>query len=351
MKAFTKFALLLILSFQIISCDNDKIPSPSIEIMEDKIVCEKCDYFGSIIEADDDDLVVADAYHTIFIFERKNQELKLIKTIGFEVRSGIRSVLLKDGLLIFAHPDEDGTGIVYIYEKRLNDWEKIQELTIGRNQDDFGSSIDISDDFLVIGASAPYANKDEGRIYIYKKTSSGFVLDSEFKSQNSHGGDGFGASITIQDNIVLAGGGVPIHIYHYDGEWNFLRTEPLHTSKIVHHENNFVAKNSGGYDEMLYAFILNENGTYEPSNISFDFSNQELSGHGEILEIYGTTLLFALEMGNYCYTMEYLNNEWTNITKIEPQDNQSQAMIGLELTEDKIYVGGDFDNYVYIIDY
>jgi hypothetical protein len=54
--------------------------------------------------------------------------------------------------------------------------------------------------------------------------------------------------------------------------------------------------------------------------------------------------------------MEYLNNEWTDITKTEPEENHSMVMIGLEITEDKIYMGGEdndgyWKSYVYILDY
>ncbi len=355
MKAFTKISCLLILSFHFISCDNDKIPGPSIEIMTDKIVCEKCNGFGSIIEADGNDLVVADLYNHVFIFEYQNQELVLNKSIGFEKQTGILSVVLKDGILLFSHPDEDGTGIVYIYEKRSSDWEEIQKLTIGRHQDNFGSAMDISDDYLIIGANAPYidnldswVNTDEGIIYIYHKSSSGYVLERKFKAQDSHAADGFGSTVAIQGDIILAGGNTPIHIYQYDGEWKFLKTEPLHTGNIVHYENKFIAI----ADIMFYAFSVDQNGDYTISNEPDDFIDQDFYEQLGIIEVYKNYLLF--ESHNYCYILEYLNNEWTNSRKIEPASNQCSNIAGIELTDDKIYMGGqgdDYKDYVYMLEY
>jgi len=362
MKEFFKIPILLLVFSQLVSCNDDDIPNPSITIMDDKIECENCNEFGSIIEADGNDLVVA-GDKTVYIFEWQNQELNLTKTIDFDIRSGIWDVLIHDGLLIFSHPDADGTGIVYIYEKTINDWDKIQELTIGRKQDNFGNAIDMSANYLVIGADAPYIdaynnweNKDEGRIYIYKKTGSEWTLDKEFKSQNSYGNDRFGSSIAIQGNYILAGSCcVPTHVYHFDGEWKFLRTEPINNGKIIHHDNNFLATNTMSYDSAIFAFTLKEDGDFEYSTISFDYSEHERSDHGEILDIYETKSIFSLEMENYCFTMEYLNNEWSNITKTDPEDNECWVMLGIELTEDKIYMGGEskegWKDIVYILNY
>jgi len=366
MKYFVKIFFLLNASLVLVSCfDNNEVPSASLSILDDKITCEYCfGDFGSIIESSGNEIVITEG-NAIHIFKWENQELIQTQKIDYgNMGSGINCVLFRDGVLIIGHADSYGTGIVSIYQKMSDDWDVAQELTIGREEDNFGNSIDLNIEYLVIGANAPWVddiqdwkNEDEGRIYIYKKSSSEWVMDKEFKSQNSHGDDRFGSSIAIQGNYILAGSGsTSLHVYQYDGEWKFLKTEPIKSNKLVHYENNFLARNDESYENMLSAFTLDENANFEYSEVSFDFTNQELSGHGEILDMYESKSIFALEMDNYCYTMEYQNSEWTDITKTDPEGNESWVMLGIEITEDKIYMGGEsreegWKDIVYILDY
>jgi hypothetical protein len=366
MKNFVKILILLNASLLLESCfNNDEVPDASLTIFDDKITCEYCyGDFGEIIEANGDELVITEG-NTILIFKWENQDLIQTQTIDYgNTGSGINCVIFRDENLFIGHADTYGTGIVSIYQKGSDNWELIQELTIGREQDNFGNSIDLSNEYLVIGANAPWIddiqdwqNKDEGRIYIYHKTSSDWSFYKEFKSQNSFGGDWFGSSIAIQGNYVLAGSSsTSLHIYENDGEWKFLRTEPIRTSKIVHYENNFLARNDASYENMLLAFTIDENANFEYSDFSFDFTNKELSGHGEILDINETNSIFSLETDNYCFTMEYQNSTWDNITEVNPAGNECWVMLGIEITEDKIYMGGEsieegWKDIVYILDY
>ena len=77
MKHVRRNCIILFLFFQIVSC-NDKWaePTPSLSILDNKIVCENCDGFGSIIEADGNNLVV-EGGSNIYVFEKQNQELIL----------------------------------------------------------------------------------------------------------------------------------------------------------------------------------------------------------------------------------------------------------------------------------
>ena len=364
MKISFKPFIFIYLSFLVVSCNNDDIPNPSLTILEDKITCEYCfGDFGYIIEADNNELVISGGSQA-YIFEWLNQNLELKQTIDFNPSGGILSIFFKNDDLLIGGVDDYGTGSVFIYEKKVDKWEMLKELTIGRDEDSFGSSIDMSAEYLVIGAYAPYidemgswVNVDEGRIHIYKKSATGWELDSEFRAIDSHGGDRFGESIAIQGKYVLAGSCcVPTHIYQLEGEWEFLRTEPIYNSKIIHHNNNFLATNTMSYDSAIFTFKLKENGDFEYSTISFDYSEHERSGHGEILDMYESNSIFSLEMHNYCFTMEYFNNEWTNINKSEPDDNECYVMLGIEITENKIYMGGEsyeegWKDIVYIIDY
>ena len=279
------FILYIIFCFLLlnISCKNKDLEdyTPEISITPNKISCNFCWNFGSKIEAENNDLVVAD-YQTLYFFEMQNQSTIIhSETIDFGIEyesntSGIQELLIRNGMLYVGIADPDGTGTVYIYQKEINGWEEIQRLRIGRHQDNFGIAIDVSDEFLVIGANAPWldnldtwANTDEGRLYIYRKSTTGWELDRFFSSETSLS---FGETVAIYGNYILAGSiGSQLHIYHYEGEWVLERIEPINPAKISHDRNHFIIRNEFGVDPSLYSFYLLEDGQFEYDQISLEF--------------------------------------------------------------------------------
>ncbi|WP_369795332.1 fibronectin type III domain-containing protein [Bacteriovorax sp. BSW11_IV] len=115
------------------------------------------------------------------------------------------------------------SGAVYIYRKSGNDWT--QEAFIKANNaetnDNFGASIDLQGDYLIVTAPNEdtetntiwnYSNNennnrssDSGAVYVYKRTGTNWEQEAFIKAPNFQSTDKFGDSISIDGNTIVVG--------------------------------------------------------------------------------------------------------------------------------------------------
>ncbi len=345
MKCFIVNHLILTAALSIImfGC-NEQSFDPTFKIEKNKITCTNCYDFGKIIVTDKDHVLIS-GYETIWIIKYDGQNMELIQTISIDYQtSGIQSMVINNSTLAFGVADADGTGKVFIYERFADLWELKQEIRIGRISDNFGSDIDIAGDYMVIGASAPWSNPypdntnpREGRVYIFRKTSEGWIQEHEFLSEKSTPDDRFGESVAIHDGFALAGGGkAPFHIYKYNGTWELVRTDTIPARTISHSGNNFMTMG----DYQLYAFTLESDGGFNYNSVKLDFDVVDISDHGEIIELKNDLALIAMESSYQCYLLNYANNQWTNIMVFEPDNGESVYFSGMAITDTHVIIGG-----------
>lgn len=118
--------------------------------------------------------------------------------------------------IVGAHWDDDFTGAVYIFEKPITGWANATQtakLTAqnGEAGDNFGYSVAISGDTVVIGASGD--NVDQGAAYIFEKPASGWAnatQTAKLTASDGRGGgfgigDTFGYSTAINGDTVVVG--------------------------------------------------------------------------------------------------------------------------------------------------
>ena len=77
------------------------------------------------------------------------------------------SLALHDNIAVVG--DISGSGRVYVFNRAANDtWVFAEKLghTDASEGDKFGFSVDVSEDFIVVGAPYQY---DKGRVYVYQK--------------------------------------------------------------------------------------------------------------------------------------------------------------------------------------
>ncbi len=308
--------------------------------------------FGKIIVTDKDHVLISDL-GTIRIFKYSNPNIELVQTIDLGTSgatSGIRSMVINNSTLAIGLAEADGTGKVLMYEKITDSWKLKQEIKIGRFQDAFGSDIDINGDFMAIGAPAFGLPRDkEGRIYIYRKTTTGWIKECEFLAVQSKPSDWFGFSVAIHNNFVIAGSPTSwMHIYKFDNTWKLFRTDSILVTAISHSENNF----------MLYAdpfklssFTLESDGnfTYHPINFN---KGWDIRGGGKIIELKGNLALVDMEYSESCYLLKYENNEWVEKMVFSPDFGESVDFNELAIGENFVVLGGDDINssgysYVY----
>jgi FG-GAP repeat/Putative Ig domain len=105
-----------------------------------------------------------------------------------------------------ACPSNEDSGSVYVFERNGSTWT-LTGHWIGFNEhDQFGWSVALSGDRAVIGA--PGFSENRGAIRIREKDPSGYdgwTIDGYSTNSESAAGDGFGWSVAISGNTVIAG--------------------------------------------------------------------------------------------------------------------------------------------------
>lgn len=129
------------------------------------------------------------------------------------------NVALNDDYLIVGAPLDDGEGInsgsVYVYRRNnTGQWSLSQTLTPDQNLDSidgrafdlFGSSVGLSGDRLVVGASATnHRVGASGVVYEYVLDNGVWAFEKFFRPDSLAGGDRFGQAVAISDGETIFG--------------------------------------------------------------------------------------------------------------------------------------------------
>ena len=109
---------------------------------------------------------------------------------------------------------EAARGSVYVYEREGDNWSLTQALIDpnGKSGDKFGNSVALDGETIVIGAeSYNYGNQvSQGAVYVFKEQSSGrgasnWKQAAKLTAQDGKGGDHFGSSVDVNDNKIVVG--------------------------------------------------------------------------------------------------------------------------------------------------
>ena len=136
-----------------------------------------------------------------------------------------RSVALDDDTLVVGAPFEDSSakdvngnqgddsasnsGAVYVFT-RGNSGSWIQQAylkaTDTEADDNFGMSVALSGDTMVVGAPAKNKNtNNSGSVYVFTRTNGVWASQSLLKASNAEAGDGFGGSVALDGNTLVVG--------------------------------------------------------------------------------------------------------------------------------------------------
>lgn len=128
------------------------------------------------------------------------------------------SVAISGGIVMVGAPLADpnlgmgqvtNAGAVYQFKSRGGDWAQIEKVTVESGQpfDHFGSSLDVSDQFLVVGASGvdEYDISRAGRAYLFMVGVDGWEIQTNIVPANSSTDGSFGTAIALNGEEVLIG--------------------------------------------------------------------------------------------------------------------------------------------------
>jgi len=98
-------------------------------------------------------------------------------------------------------------GSAYIFKKQGAIWQYYAKITAGDGQagDNFGNSVGITGDFLLVGAplNNSLENNDEGAVYIYKLVDGTIEFQQKIRGNGASTGDRFGYSMVVEGNDLV----------------------------------------------------------------------------------------------------------------------------------------------------
>ena len=191
-------------------------------IQQDKLLASDGmanDYFGRYVCVDNDFAVIGAYYDdniagSAYVFKKiDNQWIEEEKLIASDRMPGdyfgISTSIEGDYAVIGAYRDDNDNGVdagsVYVFKRTTSGWiEEIKLLASdGADGDRFGISTACDDTYLVIGSY--YDDGNIGSAYIFNKTSIGWVEETKLVASDGGINDFFGRSVSIDKDYILVG--------------------------------------------------------------------------------------------------------------------------------------------------
>ncbi|MFH0908408.1 MAG: hypothetical protein V1929_06580, partial [bacterium] len=116
-----------------------------------------------------------------------------------------------DVVMIGAQGDDSSKGAAYVYERNVggtNTWGQVKKLTAsdGAASDQFGVAVAVAGDVVVVGANGDDASK--GASYLYERNAGGTNAWGQVKkltASDGVAGDDFGYSVAVAGDVVVVG--------------------------------------------------------------------------------------------------------------------------------------------------
>ncbi len=208
------------------------------------------DFFGWAVAVDDDVIVVSAAYDDdsfgqsgsayVFRFDGTSwiEEQKLnASDPGAGDRFG-HSVSASGDVVLVGSPFSDPSGVSnsgssYVFRFDGTSWSEEQKLIAsdGAVSDEFGSSVSVSMDIVLVGAPKDDdGGVNSGSAYVYRFDGASWMGEPKMTASDAEAGDDFGRSVSVSSGVAVVGAAVGdsssvtnsgcAYIYRYDGlDW------------------------------------------------------------------------------------------------------------------------------------
>jgi hypothetical protein len=136
------------------------------------------------------------------------QEAKLLATDGQEGDHFGASVAISGIIAVVGAPGADtawtDSGAAYLFRYNGGNWVEEAKLAAvdGKAGDQFGASVSISADYVVVGASGADGS---GALYVYKFDGSVWSLEGKVAATDAAPGQNFGGSVSMSGDTILSG--------------------------------------------------------------------------------------------------------------------------------------------------
>ena len=293
---------------------------------------------------------------------------------------------LTDGKNIFigAPWDNDAAyraGALYVYGKSGDQWGQLKKIT----QDNpsprsmFGSSVDVTEKYIAIGAAAESRETtyNTGSVYIYDRSNYNFVAKLLLKTSKS--GDFFGNAVIWLDDKTLAVGahlsdarGVDsgcVYIFNQqkDGTWKEIQAlvpKALHTGSLFGNSlatsGDFLAVGAYGQNGKLnpgagavFVFKKDTHNKWQEFQTLQPNTTKSFTEFGDSIGMQGKTLVVGTPYEDsigrklgvvYSFVFNDVTNKWTLHQKVTNDDKDWQGRFGgsVALNNNRLFVGAPF---------
>jgi hypothetical protein len=227
------------------------------------------------------------------------------------------SVAIDGDILVISDPSDETlgyqSGAAYIYERNLggeNNWGEVAKIfaSDGEESDLFGSSVDVSGDTIIIGASREDGiGNDRGAVYVYERNQGGQDRWGEVAKLSPltlEDDEYFGISLAINDQNIVVGsdkyGGLgSVFVFNRDeggsGNWGQIK--------------NLIIP----YDENIGYFPMDV-------SISENFILVGCSRDADVVQNQGAVYIYERDLGG--------SNNWGELTKLTAYDKEIDDQYG-----------------------
>jgi len=239
-----------------------------------------------------------------------------------------RSVAISGDTVVIGADEADGavvnSGAVYVYTRTAeNSWIEQAKLTAsdGSQGDQFGESVAIAGDTIVVGAYKHDEHGPEsGAVYVYTRTGSTWTQQAKLTASDAFAGDQFGRSVAIDGDTIVVGAD------NADG----------------------TATDSGA----VFVFIRLETGWIQQDKLE---EGEAGDNFGFSVAIDGETIVVGSHSANgrdasnsgavYVYSRTELGT-WNKKAKLTANDGDTEDQFGfsVDIAGDTIVVGADLDD-------
>jgi hypothetical protein len=317
-----------------------------------------------------------------YVFRNIGDQWEEMEKLELRANYGIGDICFKEDWILVGTEYANGSGKVEVFQIEEGEIEFVQEIHSNVKSDRFGSVVDVSGNYMIIGAKAAWndcedcgTNSDPGKSFIYKLSGGKWTLDAEFNANPPKENDGYGREVAISENFAFVKGGKKDTVYVYsnmEGQWAFhsyLCPEFVEVLEKEYEQDFGQSIQVNGSNLMIGAPTYPANGLQDRMGAVYFYQLQD--GNTWILKEkflnpnsvpveevneFGTTIKmsgdYMIVGGNTNYigggvVYKYTGSQWANIHYISPPDDLVSHGFGIsmDISEEWMLVGhiGDMD--------
>ena len=293
---------------------------------------------------------------TAFIFERNNENWSEVAKLEGGRSFGI-SVSIHGNFAAVGAPNEGSTGEVFTYKREATGWVRKSILTPSdiRNAENFGQSVAVSEDFLIVGDP----DSGAGSFYIYKRDGDFWREGTKYIPTGAQINDRVGISVAISDNYAIVGAewddekgaeSGAAYVYKRQGAfWQFQYKLTASDGKEFDEFGSSVSVSGnkamvGAKNNAVYIYELEESNTISLDAIRIDASDISEGDwfglsvvHDGNYALVGAFIDEKGENSGAAYVFKREGDIWIEQTKLIPQDGSTGDEFGNSISLDGDY--------------